>query len=118
MHGGGPSALSPSISDGSVDDMISMIAHELTELSSNPFVNAWYCREDPVAPLYNNGGRNGYTGQARFFYKDTNVRGKDDGDKTGDEAREPHGGDGRLSTKLISNNNGEVVRVTDDNFVK
>ncbi|KAL0011255.1 hypothetical protein SO802_006363 [Lithocarpus litseifolius] len=52
--------------------MISVIAHELVELSSNPLVNAWYAGEDPTAPteignlcegLYGNGGGGGYIGQ-------------------------------------------------------
>lgn len=51
--------------------MISVIGHELAELSSNPLVNAWYAGEDPTAPteigdlcegLYGSGGGGGYIG--------------------------------------------------------
>ncbi|PSS21820.1 Protein EXORDIUM-like [Actinidia chinensis var. chinensis] len=67
-----PGALSPPNSDVGVDGMISVIAHELAELSSNPLVNAWYAGEDPTAPteigdlcegLYGTGGGGGYIGQ-------------------------------------------------------
>ncbi|KAK4258043.1 hypothetical protein QN277_007553 [Acacia crassicarpa] len=72
MAGGGPGALTPPNSDIGVDGMISVIAHELAELSSNPLVNAWYAGEDPTAPteigdlcegLYGTGGGGGYIGQ-------------------------------------------------------
>ncbi|XP_031125534.1 protein EXORDIUM-like 5 [Ipomoea triloba] len=72
MAGGGPGALSPPNGDVGVDGMISVIAHELAELSSNPLVNAWYAGEDPTAPteigdlcegLYGTGGGGGYIGQ-------------------------------------------------------
>jgi hypothetical protein len=52
--------------------MISVIAHELAELATNPLVNAWYAGEDPTAPteigdlcegLYGTGGGGGYIGQ-------------------------------------------------------
>ncbi|GLJ25968.1 hypothetical protein SUGI_0497960 [Cryptomeria japonica] len=55
-----------------VDGMISVIAHELAELSSNPLVNAWYAGQDPSAPteiadlcegIYGTGGGGSYTGQ-------------------------------------------------------
>ncbi|KAJ4967448.1 hypothetical protein NE237_019297 [Protea cynaroides] len=72
MGGGGPGALSPPNGDVGVDGMISVIAHELAELASNPLVNAWYAGEDPTAPteigdlcegLYGTGGGGGYIGQ-------------------------------------------------------
>ncbi|XP_057805889.1 protein EXORDIUM-like 5 [Salvia miltiorrhiza] len=72
MAGGGPGALRPPNADVGVDGMISVIAHELAELSSNPLVNAWYAGEDPTAPteigdlcegLYGSGGGGGYIGQ-------------------------------------------------------
>ncbi|KAL6186371.1 hypothetical protein ACLB2K_042491 [Fragaria x ananassa] len=72
MVGGGPGALSPPNKDVGVDGMISVIGHELAELSSNPLVNAWYAGEDPTAPteigdlcegLYGTGGGGGYIGQ-------------------------------------------------------
>ena len=72
MTGGGTSALSPPNRDVGVDGMISVIGHELAELSSNPLVNAWYAGEDPTAPteigdlcegLYGTGGGGGYIGQ-------------------------------------------------------
>ncbi|OAY60027.1 hypothetical protein MANES_01G080500v8 [Manihot esculenta] len=52
--------------------MISVIGHELAELSSNPLVNTWYAGEDLTAPteigdlckgLYGTGGGRGYIGQ-------------------------------------------------------
>lgn len=58
--------------DVGIDGMISVIAHELAELSTNPLVNAWYAGEDPVAPveiadlcegIYGTGGGGSYTGQ-------------------------------------------------------
>ncbi|GAB2291670.1 Protein EXORDIUM-like 5 [Dionaea muscipula] len=72
MAGSGTSALSPPNGDVGVDGMISVIAHELAELSSNPLINAWYAGEDPTAPteiadlcegLYGTGGGGGYIGQ-------------------------------------------------------
>ncbi|KAM7482813.1 hypothetical protein LguiB_007396 [Lonicera macranthoides] len=72
MGGGGPGSLTPPNADVGVDGMISVIAHELAELSSNPLVNAWYAGEDPTAPteigdlcegLYGTGGGGGYIGQ-------------------------------------------------------
>lgn len=71
MGGGGTAALSPPNGDVEVDGMISVIGHELAELSSNPLVNAWYAGEDPTAPteigdlcegLYGSGGGGGYIG--------------------------------------------------------
>lgn len=72
MGGGEPAALRPPNGDVGVDGMISVIGHELAELSSNPLVNAWYAGEDPTAPteigdlcegLYGTGGGGGYIGQ-------------------------------------------------------
>ncbi|KAL9317968.1 hypothetical protein ACSQ67_014485 [Phaseolus vulgaris] len=71
MGGGGPGQLTPPNGDVGVDGMISIIGHELAELSSNPLVNAWYAGEDPTAPteigdlcegLYGTGGGGGYIG--------------------------------------------------------
>lgn len=72
MSGSGAAALKPPNEDVGVDGMISVIAHELAELSSNPLINAWYAGEDPTAPteigdlcegLYGSGGGGGYIGQ-------------------------------------------------------
>ncbi|XP_073144389.1 protein EXORDIUM-like 5 [Henckelia pumila] len=72
MSGGGATPLIPPNGDAGVDGMISVIGHELAELSSNPLVNAWYAGEDPTAPteigdlcegLYGTGGGGGYIGQ-------------------------------------------------------
>ncbi|KAL7108491.1 hypothetical protein ACP275_06G115900 [Erythranthe tilingii] len=58
--------------DVGVDGMISVIAHELAELATNPLVNAWYAGGDPVFPveiadlcegIYGTGGGGSYTGQ-------------------------------------------------------
>ncbi|XP_010442661.1 PREDICTED: protein EXORDIUM-like 3 [Camelina sativa] len=58
--------------DIGVDGMISVIAHEIAELATNPLVNAWYAGPDPVAPveiadlcegIYGTGGGGSYTGQ-------------------------------------------------------
>ncbi|GLJ29368.1 hypothetical protein SUGI_0579140 [Cryptomeria japonica] len=58
--------------DIGVEGMISVIGHELAELSSNPLVNAWYAGDDPTSPteiadlcvgVYGSGGGGGYTGQ-------------------------------------------------------
>ncbi|CAI0401861.1 unnamed protein product [Linum tenue] len=52
--------------------MISVIAHELAEMSSNPLVNAWYAGDDPMNPteiadlclgIYGTGAGGGYVGQ-------------------------------------------------------
>lgn len=72
MSGGGLAALKPPNDDVGIDGMISVIGHELAELSTNPLINAWYAGEDPTAPteigdlcegLYGTGGGGGYTGQ-------------------------------------------------------
>ncbi|GAB2249940.1 hypothetical protein Droror1_Dr00013299 [Drosera rotundifolia] len=58
-------------SDIGVDGMVSVIGHEIAELSTNPLVNAWYAGQDPVAPveiadlcegIYGSGGGGSYTG--------------------------------------------------------
>ncbi|KAH6761250.1 EXORDIUM like 3 [Perilla frutescens var. frutescens] len=58
--------------DVGVDGMISVIAHEIAEVSTNPLVNAWYAGGDPVTPveiadlcegIYGTGGGGSYTGQ-------------------------------------------------------
>ncbi|XP_071922352.1 protein EXORDIUM-like 7 [Coffea arabica] len=63
--------------DAGVDGMISVIAHELAEVSSNPLVNAWYAGDDPTAPteiadlclgVYGTGAGGGFVG---VVYKDS-----------------------------------------------
>ncbi|KAF8379295.1 hypothetical protein HHK36_028728 [Tetracentron sinense] len=58
--------------DVGVDGMISVIAHEIAELATNPLVNAWYAGKDPCFPveiadlcegIYGTGGGGSYTGQ-------------------------------------------------------
>lgn len=58
--------------DIGVDGMISVIAHEIAEVATNPLVNAWYAGQDPVFPveiadlcegIYGTGGGGSYTGQ-------------------------------------------------------
>ncbi|XP_015067414.1 protein EXORDIUM-like 3 [Solanum pennellii] len=58
--------------DVGVDGMISVIAHEIAEVSTNPLVNAWYAGQDPSFPveiadlcegIYGTGGGGSYTGQ-------------------------------------------------------
>lgn len=69
----GPSAKALKAPNGDVgiDGMISVIAHELAEVSTNPLINAWFAGGDPTAPveigdlcegLYGTGGGGGYTG--------------------------------------------------------
>uniref|UniRef100_A0A7I4ELU0 Uncharacterized protein n=2 Tax=Physcomitrium patens TaxID=3218 RepID=A0A7I4ELU0_PHYPA len=57
--------------DIGVDGMVSVIGHELAEISSNPLINAWYAGEDPSAPfeiadlcegMYGHGAGGGYPG--------------------------------------------------------
>lgn len=57
--------------DPGTDGMISVIAHELAEVSSNPLINGWYAGDDPISPteiadlclgLYGSGGGGGYMG--------------------------------------------------------
>ncbi|KAM0069192.1 putative protein EXORDIUM [Helianthus debilis subsp. tardiflorus] len=58
--------------DVGIDGMISVIAHEIAELATNPLVNAWYAGQDPTFPveiadlcegIYGTGGGGSYTGQ-------------------------------------------------------
>ncbi|PWA40231.1 Phosphate-induced protein 1 [Artemisia annua] len=58
--------------DVAIDGMISVIAHELAEMASDPLANAWYAGQDPVFPveiadlcegIYGTGGGGSYTGQ-------------------------------------------------------
>jgi Phosphate-induced protein 1 conserved region len=62
----------PPNNDVGVDGMVSVVAHELAEMASNPLVNAWYAGEDPSFPteiadlcegIYGTGGGGAYTGQ-------------------------------------------------------
>lgn len=63
--------------DPGADGMVSVIAHELAEVSTNPLVNAWYAGDDPTAPQeiadlclgeYGSGAGGGYVGKVN---KDT-----------------------------------------------
>lgn len=67
----GFTALKPPNADVGVDGMISVIGHELAEMSSNPLINAWYAGNDPTAPteiadlcegIYGTGGGGSYMG--------------------------------------------------------
>ncbi|XP_057812130.1 protein EXORDIUM-like 7 [Salvia miltiorrhiza] len=67
----GSGIMGPPNGDPGTDGMISVIAHELAEVSSNPLINAWYAGDDPVAPteiadlclgVYGSGGGGGYVG--------------------------------------------------------
>ncbi|KAK9984194.1 hypothetical protein SO802_033719 [Lithocarpus litseifolius] len=58
--------------DVGANGVISVITHELAEVSSNPLVNAWYAGDDPTAPteiadlcdgVYGSGGGGGYVGK-------------------------------------------------------
>ncbi|XP_074576561.1 protein EXORDIUM-like 5 [Curcuma longa] len=69
---GSVEAMRPPNGDVGVDGMVSVLAHEMAELSTNPLINAWYAGEDPTAPteiadlcegVYGTGGGGGYTGQ-------------------------------------------------------
>ncbi|XP_066371795.1 protein EXORDIUM-like 3 [Miscanthus floridulus] len=68
----GRKAEAPPNGDVGVDGMVSVIAHELAELASNPLANAWYAGSDPSFPteiadlcegIYGTGGGGAYTGQ-------------------------------------------------------
>ncbi|KAJ7236759.1 hypothetical protein O6H91_23G020600 [Diphasiastrum complanatum] len=57
-----------------VDGMISVIGHELSEISSNPLINAWYAGQDPTAPteiadlcegMYGSGAGGSYPGEVQ-----------------------------------------------------
>jgi hypothetical protein len=74
---GGNKIMAPPNGDVGADGMISVIAHELAEVSSNPLVNAWYAGDDPTAPteiadlcvgVYGSGGGGGYVGKV---YRDS-----------------------------------------------
>nr|XP_016457537.1 PREDICTED: protein EXORDIUM-like 7 [Nicotiana tabacum] len=74
---GGNSLMGAPNGDPGVDGMISVIAHEIAEVSSNPLVNAWYAGDDPIAPteiadlclgVYGTGAGGGFVGQV---YKDS-----------------------------------------------
>ncbi|XP_002994037.2 protein EXORDIUM-like 3 [Selaginella moellendorffii] len=63
--------MKPPNANRGVDGMISVIGHELAEMSSNPLINAWYAGTDPTAPteiadlcegMYGTGAGGGYTG--------------------------------------------------------
>jgi hypothetical protein len=65
------SALKSPNNDAGVDGMVSVIGHELAEISSNPLINAWYAGENPSAPneiadlcegMYGTGAGGGYPG--------------------------------------------------------
>lgn len=71
---GGSEIMGPPNGDPGTDGMISVIAHELAEVSSNPLINAWYAGDDPIAPteiadlclgVYGSGGGGGYVGVVR-----------------------------------------------------
>ncbi|GKV36884.1 hypothetical protein SLEP1_g44968 [Rubroshorea leprosula] len=73
---GGNNIMKAPNGDAGADGMVSVIAHELAEVSSNPLVNAWYAGDDPTAPqeiadlclgVYGSGGGGGYVGNV---YKD------------------------------------------------
>ncbi|KAJ0964152.1 hypothetical protein J5N97_029274 [Dioscorea zingiberensis] len=75
---GGPLAGAPPNGDLGVDGMISVIGHELAEMASNPFANAWYAG-DPSFPteiadlcegIYGTGGGGSYTGQLTVDHHD------------------------------------------------
>ncbi|RWR85718.1 protein EXORDIUM-like protein 7 [Cinnamomum micranthum f. kanehirae] len=66
--------------DVGADGMVSVIAHELAEMASNPLINAWYAGDDPMSPteiadlcvgVYGSGGGGGYAG---MVYKDRQGR--------------------------------------------
>ncbi|CAA0809564.1 Protein EXORDIUM-like 3 [Striga hermonthica] len=68
----GVKAVLPPNGDVGVDGMVSVIAHEVAELATNPLVNAWYAGQDPSFPveiadlcegIYGTGGGGSYTGQ-------------------------------------------------------
>ncbi|KAJ3670235.1 hypothetical protein LUZ60_010559 [Juncus effusus] len=57
--------------DIATDGMISVIAHELAEMATNPYINGWYAGDDPTAPneigdlcegIYGTGGGGGFVG--------------------------------------------------------
>ncbi|XP_077221399.1 protein EXORDIUM-like 7 [Tasmannia lanceolata] len=77
----GKELMDPPNGDVGADGMVSVIAHELAEMASNPLINAWYAGDDPTAPteiadlcvgVYGSGGGGGYVG---MVYKDSVGRG-------------------------------------------
>lgn len=67
----GTKPLQPPNGNVGLDGMISVLAHELAEISSNPLINAWYVGNDPTAPteiadlcegIYGTGGGGAYMG--------------------------------------------------------
>lgn len=67
----GVTPLKPPNGDIGVDGMMSVIGHELAEISSNPLINAWYAGDDATAPteiadlcegIYGTGGGGSYMG--------------------------------------------------------
>ncbi|XP_065853257.1 protein EXORDIUM-like 7 [Euphorbia lathyris] len=67
----GGNLMKPPNGDAGVDGMVSVIAHELAEVASNPLVNAWYAGDDPTSPteiadlclgVYGTGAGGGYLG--------------------------------------------------------
>eukprot|EP00249_Psilotum_nudum_P019295 c27183_g2_i3 orf=666-1703(-) len=67
----GVTPLKPPNRNIGIDGMISVIGHELAEISSNPLINAWYAGNDPTAPteiadlcegIYGTGGGGSYMG--------------------------------------------------------
>ncbi|XP_071704485.1 protein EXORDIUM-like 7 [Rutidosis leptorrhynchoides] len=72
MPRGNKDIMGPPNGDVGTDGMISVIAHELAEVSTNPLVNAWYAGDDPSAPdeiadlcvgVYGSGAGGGFVGQ-------------------------------------------------------
>ncbi|KAK9267473.1 hypothetical protein L1049_009899 [Liquidambar formosana] len=70
--GGASNIMGTPNGDVGADGMISVIAHELAEVTSNPLVNAWYAGDDPTAPteiadlcvgVYGSGAGGGYVGK-------------------------------------------------------
>lgn len=58
--------------DVGVDGMISVLAHEIAELATDPLINSWYAGEEQISPveiadlcegIYGTGGGGSYTGQ-------------------------------------------------------
>eukprot|EP01018_Ginkgo_biloba_P012743 Gb_04585 [translate_table: standard] len=68
---GSTKAFKPPNGDIGMDGMVSVIAHELAEMSANPLINAWFAGTDPTAPveiadlcegMYGTGAGGSYTG--------------------------------------------------------
>ena len=76
MPNGNKDIMGATNGDPGIEGMISVIAHELSEVSTNPLVNAWYAGNDPSAPdeiadlcvgVFGTGAGGGFVGQV---YKD------------------------------------------------